>query len=283
MKGSMRQRGPSWELRVYLGADPVSGKQRYVTKTVRSGKREAQRLLNEMVVEAERGLSARTTATVGELLDRWLELARVDFSPKTTREVSGYIERNLRPALGGVRLTKLTARSLDRYYQQLREGGGRNGRPLAPGTIRRIHGIVRRALAQGVKWGWLGVNPAASASPPRVPAPEINPPTPDELVRLQAAITAEDPELGVFVRLSAMTGARRSEMLALRWLDIDLVLAVATISRGIVMGPRWPRRERHQDPPVETRGTRRIDGGCAGRAPSNGGRSSIDLRHAVGR
>lgn len=237
MKGSMRQRGSSWELRVYLGADPVSGKQRYATKTVCAGKREAQRLLNEMVVEAERGLSARTTATVGELLDRWLELARVDFSPKTTREVSGYIERNLRPALGDVRLTKLTARSLDRYYQQLREGGGRNGRPLAPGTIRRIHGIVRRALAQGVKWGWLGVNPAASASPPRVPAPEINPPTPDELVRLQAAITAEDPELGVFVRLSAMTGARRSEMLALRWLDIDLALAVATISRGIVMGP----------------------------------------------
>ena len=38
MKGSMRQRGSAWELRVYLGADPVSGKPRYVTKTVRGGK-----------------------------------------------------------------------------------------------------------------------------------------------------------------------------------------------------------------------------------------------------
>jgi hypothetical protein len=41
MKGSMRQRGSAWELRVYLGADPVTGKQRYATKTVRAGKREA--------------------------------------------------------------------------------------------------------------------------------------------------------------------------------------------------------------------------------------------------
>ena len=66
----MRQRGSAWELRVYLCADPVSGKQRYATKTIRAGNRAAQRLLNEMKVEAERGLATRTTATVGELLDR---------------------------------------------------------------------------------------------------------------------------------------------------------------------------------------------------------------------
>lgn len=233
MKGSMRQRGSAWELRVYLGADPVSGKQRYATKTVRAGKREAQRVLNEMKVEAERDLAARTTATVGELLDRWLELARADFSPKTTREVTGYIERNLRPALGDARLSKLSTASLDRYYQQLLVDGGKNGRPLAPGTIRRIHGILRRALAQGVRWGWLGVNPAASASPPRVPTPDITPPTPDELGRLQTSIASDDPELAMFVRLSAMTGARRSEMLALRWPDIDLEAGVVTVSRGM--------------------------------------------------
>ncbi len=53
MKGLMRQRGSAWELRVYLGVDPVSGKQRYATKSVRGGKRDAQRVLNEMVVDAD--------------------------------------------------------------------------------------------------------------------------------------------------------------------------------------------------------------------------------------
>ncbi|MDO8392228.1 MAG: hypothetical protein Q7V57_17270 [Actinomycetota bacterium] len=43
MKGLIRQRGDGWELRVYLGADPVTRKQRYATRTVRAGKREAQR------------------------------------------------------------------------------------------------------------------------------------------------------------------------------------------------------------------------------------------------
>ncbi len=228
--------GSAWELRVYLGADPVNGKQRHPTKTVRAGKREAQRSLNEVIVEAERGLATRTTATVGELLDRWFELAREDFSPKTTREVIGYIERNLRPALGDVRLSKLTTASLDRYYRSLLVDGGRRS-SVAPGTIRRIHGILRRALAQGVRWGWLGVNPAVSASPPRVPQPDIAPPRPTQLRRLQAAIDVEDPEFGVFVRLSAMTGARRSEMLALRWSDIDLERGVVTIGRGLVQGP----------------------------------------------
>ena len=85
MKGYLGRRGEAWELRVYLGIDPVTRKQRYATRTFRGGKREAQRLLAEMVLEAERGLAVRTTATVGELLEAWFELAQHDFSPKTVQ------------------------------------------------------------------------------------------------------------------------------------------------------------------------------------------------------
>lgn len=65
MKGFMRQRGASFELRVYLGRDPLTGSKRYVTQRVRGGKREVQTALAELVTEAERGLTVRTTATVG--------------------------------------------------------------------------------------------------------------------------------------------------------------------------------------------------------------------------
>ncbi len=67
----------------------VSDKQRYATKTVRTGKREAQKALAAMVVAAERGESLRTSATVGELLAAWLEVAEPDFSPKTVLETRG--------------------------------------------------------------------------------------------------------------------------------------------------------------------------------------------------
>jgi len=82
MKGSLRQRGAAWELRVYLGHDPLTGKKRYTTQTVRGGKREAQTALAAMVTEPERGLTVRTTATVGELLETWFEFAAPDFSPR---------------------------------------------------------------------------------------------------------------------------------------------------------------------------------------------------------
>ncbi|MGI8683846.1 MAG: tyrosine-type recombinase/integrase [Acidimicrobiales bacterium] len=147
------------------------------------------------------------------------------------------LDRNLLPFLGTVPLSKLGAADLDRFYRRLREEGGRAGRPLSPATIRRTHGIIHRALNQGVRWGWLNQNPASSASPPRVPTPDIHPPSPAELAELFAAAGGTDPDLADFILLAAATGARRSELVALRWSDIDLDAGRLMISRAIVAGP----------------------------------------------
>lgn len=237
MKGFIRQRGDAWELRVYLGADPVTGKQRYATRTVRAGKREAQRVLNEMITEAERGLAVRRNATVGELLEAWFEMASGDFSPSTVKETRGFIDRNLLPTLGAVPLSKLRASELDAFYRRLQASGGSGGRPLSPATVRRIHGILRRALGQGVKWGWMGVNPAASTSPPRVPQPEIKPPSSEALGRVLRRAADESPELACYLLVAAATGGRRSEVVALRWRNVAFGDGVLSIERGIVFGP----------------------------------------------
>ncbi|MEM9749277.1 MAG: hypothetical protein AAF945_21515, partial [Actinomycetota bacterium] len=134
MKGFIRQRGSSWELRVYLGRDPITGKKRYATKSVRGGKREAQSALAAMVTEAERGAMSRTRATVGELLDAWFEFAAPDFSPKTVKETRGYIDRSLMPAFGTQSLAKLKPADLDAFYRRLLASGGVNGRSLSPAT-----------------------------------------------------------------------------------------------------------------------------------------------------
>jgi hypothetical protein len=160
---------------------------------VRAGKREAQRVLNEMITEAERGLAVRRNATVGELLEAWFEMASGDFSPSTVKETRGFINRNLLPTLGAVPLSKLRASELDAFYRRLQASGGSGGRPLSPATVRRIHGILRRALGQGVKWGWMGVNPAASTSPPRVSQPEIKPPSSEALGRVLRRAADESP------------------------------------------------------------------------------------------
>ena len=205
MKGFMRQRGDAWELRVYLGSDPVTGKQRYASRTVRGGKRAAQRVLAEMVTEAERGLSVRTNATAGELIEAWFEQASRDFSPKTVKETRGFIDRNLLPAIGAVPLSRLKASDLDRLYRRLQASGAADGGGLAPATVRRIHGILRRALAQGVKWGWIGVNPAAATSPPRVPQSEIKPPSG------RRPRSGAEASVGFVAGAGVLPGARRGD------------------------------------------------------------------------
>ncbi len=235
MPGSIRQRGEnSWNLRVYAGRDPVTGRKVSIERTVRGNKREASKALAAMVAEVDqRPLGALGKGTVAVLCREWLAHATPSFSPKTVEITRMYIEDPIIPALGSLQVAKLTPADLDRFYRQLLEVGRSRG-PYAPATIRRVHGIVRRALTQGVRWGWITHNPAIDASPPRVPIRDMKPPDPDQVVRLFRAAQESDPDLATFIMLAASSGARRGELLALRWNDIDLDRGKLSIERGIV-------------------------------------------------
>lgn len=240
MTGSMRQRGEdSWQLRVHAGRDPLTGRKRYVERTFRGGKREAAKALAALSTEIARD-AARTSLrkdTLEALFEEWLAQAAPSFSPKTVVTTRGYLDHPILPALGRAAVGKLTSRDLDRFYLQLLEVGGQNG-PYAPATIRRIHGIIRRALAQGVRWGWITHNVAVDASPPKVPHRLLTPPTPHEVARLFKLAQSVDPQLATFVLLAASTGARRGELLALRRGDVNLERGVVSIERGVVLVQR---------------------------------------------
>ncbi|MGH9171562.1 MAG: tyrosine-type recombinase/integrase [Acidimicrobiales bacterium] len=236
MAGSLRQRSEdSWQLRVHLGRDPESGRKRYVERTFRGSKRQAEKALAALVTEAE-SLPRRSNSdsTVERLLREWLEHASLSFSPSTVTVTSGYIDNAIVPALGSIPVAKLTATEIDRFYRKLLTVGGPRG-PYKPASIRRVHGILRRALSQGVRWGWLKDNPAVRASPPRVPVRELRPPTPDEVARLFRLAESTNPPLAMFIVLAASTGARRGELVALRWPSIDLKNGMLSIERGIVI------------------------------------------------
>jgi Phage integrase, N-terminal SAM-like domain len=104
MKGYIRRRGPSWELRVYLGRDPVSGRKRYTTRSVRGLKRAAERVLRDMVSAAEAGVTHRAGATFGELCETWLAHASGHLAANTVTETRRILDRTLLPRLGDVAL-----------------------------------------------------------------------------------------------------------------------------------------------------------------------------------
>jgi integrase len=234
MRGHLRKRGGAWELRAYAGVDPVSSRQKYVTRTFKGGKRDAEAALSQLVSEVSGGRLAAQDATVADLLDQWLDFAKPELSPTTARGYDWIIKTYILPSLGTQPLARLKPALLDRFYVKLRQSGGKEGKPLAPATVRQVHAIIRRALQQAVRWEWIASNPASLATPPRLRASQIDPPDPGDVLALIDAARANDPDFGCFVLLAATSGARRGELCALQWSDLDLKKATVTISRAIV-------------------------------------------------
>jgi integrase len=177
---------------------------------------------------------------VGELLDQWFAIGRTRWSPTTVRNLASIIDKHLKPSLGEVLVGDLTAAMVDALYEKLRVSGRFDGEPLAVGTVRRIHSTLHAALAQAERWSWVFDNVAADATPPRSVPAEMRPPTPAEVARLLESVAESDPLLHLYLTLAAMTGARRGQLLALRWRDIDLDAGALSIQRAIVEGSDGP-------------------------------------------
>jgi integrase len=201
-------------------------------------RRAATAALADLVVTA--GHSRLRAGTVGELLQRWLSAAAPGWSASTVRETRSLMRCHLLPHLGYIPVAKLTAGDIDDVYAHLLRRGGRDDRPLSPATVHRVHVVLHRALTQAVRWEWIWLNPAALASPPRVEPADIRPPSVEQIPRLFDVVRAEDIVFFTYLHLAVMTGARRSQLLALRWPDVDFTHAAIGFCRALVDGPTVP-------------------------------------------
>jgi integrase len=116
-KGSIRKRGDTYQVRVYAGVDPVTGKPRYVTETARDEK-EAERVQRRLLTEVDDQRHARTNATLGAAIDAWL---RVHEAEENTRKgYETHARLYIKPALGDVPIGNINAQLLEELYAQLR-------------------------------------------------------------------------------------------------------------------------------------------------------------------
>ena len=138
-------RRDDWDLPAYLGTDPVTGKRRYATRTVRGGEGKTQRVLSEMVTGADRGLSVRTSATTGELIEAWFEHAASGFSPNPVKETRRSVDRTLLPAVGPChcRNSGRGPRSPLPAPRRRRGSGRRSARPRPPYGGSTASSVVR--------------------------------------------------------------------------------------------------------------------------------------------
>jgi integrase len=205
---------------------------------------EAERELALLVEIVGRGPSVASQTTVSDLLEQWFTVASANWSPTTIRQTRSVLNRQLHPHLDTVVVSDLTTATIDGLYSHLLGKGGANGQPLTPGTVKRVHVVLSSALAQAMRWRWIWDNPAEHAHRITVVSREPEPPSPDELISLLDHLRAREPEFHVFVMLAAMTGARRAQLLGLRWRNIDLRIGQIAFSNGYVEGPSGPVRIR---------------------------------------
>ena len=120
MRGHLQQRGrDSWRLKVFIGRSS-DDRRRYVERTVRGSRRDAERALARLVVEADEGrYAAAAPMTVGELLDRWLAVKKLAVEPTTLSSYEWVARTYLRPALADRKLASLRPIELDGLYADL--------------------------------------------------------------------------------------------------------------------------------------------------------------------
>jgi integrase len=247
---------------------------RQVPGQTKAAYREAKKVEAQLLEQLDRGERRDgRSRTVGELVERWLEWRQQvrPISPVTVANYRGAIDRYILPNLGRANLHEVDAATLDTLYARVRATGGkcrhcwkriRRGEPplragvrylpqpgadeavhepdcargwaVSASAVREMHSVLSGAFKQAVVWGWTAHNPAKLATPPAAGRAEVAPPDAEGVARLLAVAMDQDPELGLFLRLAAVLGARRSELIALKWRDVDLSAGEVLIASGVV-------------------------------------------------
>jgi integrase len=231
MSGHIRRRGKaSWGLKFDVPGANGARETRYAS--VKGTKREAAARLTELLSAAARGtMLDPSKESLGQFMDRWDSWASTNLAGKTLERYRGLIAHQIKPQLGATPIQKLQPIHLTEAYARLLREGGVRGRPLSARSVGHVHRLLHRALGHAVTWGVISQNPAAAVSPPRVHAEEISIIREDEARIVLKALRGR--LLYTIATLALATGARRGELLALRYQDIDLDAGKIQIERSL--------------------------------------------------
>lgn len=244
--GSFFHTSTGWvaQVRVF---DEHTGKSKQIRRRAKN-RDHARELLKELLDSPAQPSATNEGLTVAQYLDQWAT---------TTLPVSGVkastmdiyrslITSPLRPTLGKVRLDKFTPAEAERWLARLDAHRGRPrtpratksnpepkpipGKPLAQSTKRQAFAVLSLAMKTAVRDGLIPENPLQDVARPRKVRTEVPVMTAAEVERMLAA--AEGTYYESLIVFVANTGVRIGEALALRWDDVDLTRATATIRRG---------------------------------------------------
>jgi integrase len=210
--------------------DP-EGIRRYVSAKTKT---EAEKALRQAMADADRGLIFEAESlTVSEYFDRWLIDSVRDTVRSTTFERYEQNSRlHIKPALGRLKLRKLTSAHVRGLYREKLDAG------LSPRSVQYIHVTLHKALKQAEADGLLRRNIAGTVKPPQVKKEEIRPLDARQVKDLFEA--AKGDRLEALYVLAVATGLRQGELLGLKWDDVDLDAGTLQVRRTLTTAKGGP-------------------------------------------
>lgn len=182
---------------------------------------EAKKELTRLLAILDKGLFVDPSKmTVEEYMNYWLDnYAKLKVADRTFNRYKEFIDNNIVPEIGNLKIQKLRPIVLQQMYTNLLTNGRKKGGGLSPTTVHQIHSVMHKALVMAVKWQVVTRNIADAVDPPR-PANSkpviLNESQAKHL--LQRALTTP---YYLQVLLAIMTGMRRGEIYGLIWDNID--------------------------------------------------------------
>ncbi|HEX4063674.1 MAG TPA: tyrosine-type recombinase/integrase [Streptosporangiaceae bacterium] len=240
LRDGVMKRGSTWSYVIRV-KDPESGisKPRWVGGFATEEDAKAAR--DEGRVKARRGeYIDRNRVTVAAYLDDWIGSHAMEIKPRTLLDYQSCIRLYVTPRIGNLPVQAVRPSTITKLYRDLLTSGGRDGKPLAVATVTHLHAVLRKAFRDAVVVDELiGSNPVERAKRPRAQVAE--PGTVWTVTQLRTFLdSARRHRLSAFFHVAAYTGARRGELLNLRWPDVDLDAKRITIigSTAVIGGER---------------------------------------------
>ena len=236
-EGNIRKRADGrWEGRYTAGYHPETGKR--IIKNV-LGKTQAEcKAKLSAAMEAARGIdvSRADEYTVATWLRSWYEIyAKPNIRISTANRYQLMVEQYTIPRIGNIKLTKLTAHDLQKFYKELMENGridrksGHGNPGLSSTTVRSLHLMLHNAFERAVKERLIPRNPTEDCIAPKIQKFEMQILQPEHIKEYLNAANAR--ELLPMFYLELVSGLRKGELVALQWSDLDEANCTISVSK----------------------------------------------------
>jgi len=234
VRGSIQKRSKnSYSIVVDIGKDPETGKRKQKRRTVRGNKKDAEKVLAEMLDQINKGIYFEPSKmTFADYLDYWLEQNK-DLAPRTYESYNMIVNKHLKPSLGQLKLEDIKPYHLKDYYNKAQRSGRKDkkGKSLSPTTVNYHHRVIKKALNDAVAEELLVKNPAIGIKPPKKASNEMNVLSDQDVNRLLSEVKGSYLYMPIFIAIS--TGMRAGEILGLKWEAIDLEAKTINVYRTL--------------------------------------------------